>query len=369
MKDLINDELLIRYLTETVTAEENVQIEQWCAMSDENQKTVEQLYFALQASDCIRLIKSVNHNKALYHFKGRMRRQEKVIRRRILIQRLQRVAAVLLLPVAVLAAWLSVQKDEIPVQYVELHSNPGMVASFELPDGSHVWLNGGSSLRYPVVFNGKSREVRMSGQGYFEIAHIAGQPFSVKTGESFSLEVLGTSFNLAAYDDEDIIETTLVEGSLRIKLLQNGKMVQRMMKPNEKVIYAKNRESVKTETFVQKNDQNRMVPSKEVTPESVKVAIVDPQYDIAWKDQRILFKDHPMEEVIRTLERYYNVQFVVRNEKVMESVITGNFSNEQLPQVMEYLKISSGIKFNIVPATIENGEMIPGVVEIWKSNQ
>jgi len=73
-----------------------------------------------------------------------------------------------------------------------------------------------------------------------------------------------------------------------------------------------------------------------------------------------------MEEVIRTLGRYYNVQFVVRNEQVMDSEITGKFSNEQLPQVMEYLKIASGIRYHIVPATVENGEMKPGVVEIWK---
>ena len=73
-----------------------------------------------------------------------------------------------------------------------------------------------------------------------------------------------------------------------------------------------------------------------------------------------------MDEVIRTLGRYYNVQFVVKNEKVMDSEITGNFSNEQLAQVMEYLKISSDIKFNIVPATVKNDEIIPGIVEIWK---
>ena len=206
----------------------------------------------------------------------------------------------------------------------------------------------------------------MSGQGYFEVAHNARQPFLVRTGESFSLEVLGTSFNLAAYDDEDIIETTLVEGSVRLKLLQDGKMVQRVMKPNEKVIYAKNKEpeSVTATTVAPQNDQT--LSSKTTKPESVKVATVDPQYDIAWKDHRIMFNNHPMEEVIRALGRYYNVQFVVKNEKAMDAEITGKFGNEQLPQVMEYLKIASGIKYRIVPATVKNGEMMSGTVEIWK---
>ena len=368
MKDLIDDELLFRYLTEKLTVEENEQIEQWCAMSDENQTTLEQLYFTLQVSNRLQAMKSVNQNKALRLLKDRIQRKKMAARRRLVIRRLQRVAAILFLPVVALSVRLLVQKNEMPVPYFELHSNPGMVTSFELPDGSKVWLNGGSSFRYPSVFKGKNREVQMSGQGYFEIAHNARQPFVVRTGESFSLEVLGTSFNLSAYDDENIIETTLVKGSVRLQLLQDGKMVRHVMKPNEKLIYTKNKEaeSVKVTTVVPQNDQNKNITSKNTKPESVQVATVDPQYDVAWKDHLLLFKDHPMEEVIRTLGRYYNVQFVVKNEKVMNSEITGKFSNEQLPQVMEYLKIASGIKYNIIPVVAGNGEMTPVVVEIWK---
>lgn len=367
MKDLFNEELLIRYLTEKVTAEENAQVEQWCAGSAENRMTLEQLYFALQINDRLKVMRSVDHNKALRRLKEMIHRREYSLRRRLVIQRLQRVAAVLFLPVISLLIWLLLQKNEMPVPYIELHSNPGMVASFELPDGSKVWLNGGSRLRFPNVFKGKNREVEMKGEGYFEIAHNALQPFSVRTGEAFSLEVLGTTFNLSAYDDEDIIETTLVEGSVRLKLLQKGKMVQWVMKPNEKVIYAKNKESesIEVTTVVPKNDQTILSP-KDIKPETVKVTYVDPKYDIAWKDRRILFKNHPMKEVIRNLERYYNVKFVVKNEKVMDAEITGNFSNEQLPQVLEYLKIASGIKYKVIHATGENGEMTSEIVEIWK---
>lgn len=336
-----NDDLLIRYLTDEVSGEEKAQVEQWCAASDENREVLEQLYFALQASNCLRIMKSVDRNKALGRLKNRIRQKERASHRRLMVQRCQRVAAVLLLPVLLLSGWLLLQKNEIRVQYVEVHSNPGMVASFDLPDGSKVWLNGGSRLRYPNVFNGKSREVQISGQGYFEIVHNSRQPFSVKTGESFSLEVLGTSFNVSAYDDEDVIETTLVEGSVRLNLLQDDKMVQHTMQPNGKVIYSKD-------------------------AQSVKVAAVDPQYDIAWKDHRIMFKNHPMEQVIRILGRYYNVQFVVKNGKVMDSEITGKFSNEQLPQVMEYLRIASGIKYSITPATVGDSGMNPEIVEIWK---
>jgi len=365
MEHLFNDELLIRFLTETATSEEIEQVEQWCVQSDENQRTLEQLYFTIQASNRLKVIQMVNSNEALINIKERIKKQKKSIRRRIIIQYFQRVAAILLLPLVV-AVWLLLQKNEISAQYIELHSNPGMVASFELPDGSKVWLNGGSILRYPNIFKGKNREVEMSGQGYFEIVHNARQPFSVRTSETFSLEVLGTSFNLSAYNDENIIEATLVEGSVRLKLLQEGKLVQHVMKPNEKVIYTKNEkmESVIVNNIPPKN--TKTIADEDKKPELIKIATVDPQYDIAWKDRQILFRNHPMEEVIRTLGRYYNVKFVVKNNQVMDSRITGKFSNEQLPQVMDYLKIASGIKYNIVPSTLQNGEMISGVVEIWK---
>jgi ferric-dicitrate binding protein FerR (iron transport regulator) len=364
---LISDELLIRYLTETVAAEEIEQIEQWYSVSIENQKILEHLYLALQASSRLKVIQTANPDKALGDLKNRIEQQEKKKRRKIVIRRLQQVAAILFLPALFLSLWLSLQKDEMQVQYFEMHSNPGMVTSLELPDGSKVWLNGGSSLRYPNVFKGRHREVKMSGQGYFEIVQNSKHPFLVKTGESFLLEVLGTSFNISAYDDENIIETTLVEGSIQLKLLQDGKMVQRILKPNEKVVYTKNNESesVKSGTVLSKNDLI-ISPKKDINTDMVKIASVDPKYDIAWKDQKILFKDHPMEQVIRTLGRYYNVEFVVKNTQVMNSEITGKFDNEQLSQVMEYLKIASGIKYNIIPVTVGNGEIKTEVVEIWK---
>ena len=367
MKDLDDDDLLIRYLTGKADSEEIRQVENWYSMTDENQKIMEQLYYILQVSNRFKILQSVDHDKALQKLKDKILRIKKRKRYQLVLQRIQSIAAVLCLPVVTLSIWLLLRKNEIPeqVQYVEISSNPGIVASFDLPDGSKAWLNGGSRLRYPVVFNDKIREVQICGEGYFEVVQKNHQPFSVKAGDFFSLEVLGTSFNISAYNDEDIIETTLVEGSVRINMLQNGSIKHHVMKPNEKVIYSKANESGEvTNTIVdalKKQDTDNTIKQ-----EPIKVAKVDPQYEIAWKDQLVMFKNHPMEQVIRTLGRYYNVQFVVKNEKVMESEITGKFSNEQLPQVMEYLMIASGAKFKIYPPVVGDGEMKPGVVEIWK---
>ena len=339
----MKDDCLLRYLTGELSAEENAQVEQWRTLSDENQKILEQMYFVLQVSDRLRIMKSVSHNQALQNLKKRIRQKERVARRQFVVRCLQRAAAILFLPVLSLSIWLLLQKNETQISCIEQHVNPGTIAFCQLPDGSKVWLNSGSRLYYPSAFNGKIREVQISGQGYFEVVSNPQQPFVVRRDDSFSLEVLGTSFTLSAYEDEDIIETTLIEGSVRLNLFQNGNLAQRVMKPNEKLIYA------------QKDGY-----------ESIEVMNVDPKYEIAWKDQQLLFKNHSMEKVIRTLERYYNVRFVVKDERIMASEITAKFKNEPLPQVMEYLRLALDIKYRIVPASIENEEIKPGTVEIWK---
>lgn len=185
MENFINDELLISYLMETATAEENVQVNQWCNLSDENQRTVEDLYFMLQVSDRLKVIKSTNYITALADLKDRIQQKEKSIKRQIILRRFQGIASILFLPVMLTLIVLLLQKNNESVQYIEINSNPGMVASFDLPDGSKVWLNGGSSLHYPNIFKGKKREVKISGEGYFNIAHNSQQPFLVNACESF----------------------------------------------------------------------------------------------------------------------------------------------------------------------------------------
>jgi ferric-dicitrate binding protein FerR (iron transport regulator) len=343
----MDEDLLIRYLTEELSIEERAVVERWRSESDKNEQTLEQFYFVLQTSDRLRVMRSANAytGSALNQLKNKIRKNEKKLRTRRVLYNLQRVAAVLFLPVLFLSLWLLGEKNNnAPMQYVELYTNPGMVSSFYLPDSSQVWLNGGSRLRYPIAFQAERREIEISGQGYFEVSRNPNQPFLVKTRAGFAVEVLGTAFNLAAYDDEDIVETTLVEGSIKLNLLQNGHTAQRTMQAGEKAVYVKNGQTLRMET-------------------------VDPKYDIAWKSRQIVFKNHPMEYVVRTLGRYYNVPFLIRDNQVMDAEITGSFSNEHLSQVMEYLRIASDISYKIKSSTAKDGRIDPGIVgivEIWK---
>ncbi|WP_177222648.1 FecR family protein [Chitinophaga sp. YR627] len=101
------------------------------------------------------------------------------------------------------------------IQYHTLSTPRGGQFQLTLPDGSHVWLNAASSIRYPTAFTGAERNVELTGEGYFEIAPNAAQPFTVKTGK-LDVHVLGTGFNIMAYADENAVRTTLVNGSVKV---------------------------------------------------------------------------------------------------------------------------------------------------------
>ena len=255
----------------------------------------------------------------------------------------QRVAAVLFVPILVLSAYLWMQGGKKEVRMLEVRTNPGVVSMFNLPDGSRVWLNSASSLKYPSDFVADSREVELEGQGYFEVTHDASQPFIVHAGQEYEVEVLGTTFNVAAYADDDLIETTLVEGSVNVHVQSvGGQELSRRIKPNEKATFTK-------------------------TTRKLDVEAVNTDHETAWKNGEIIFRNHPMSQVLKVLSRHYHVKFMVKDSVVLNSIITAKFKNEQLPQVMEYLRLASGIKYTIpkIPVNSAQTQDIP-IIEISK---
>ena len=254
----------------------------------------------------------------------------------------QQVAAILLLPLLILSAYLYFKPaSQIAETYQELFTPYGTWSVVNLPDGSKVWLNANSELRYPSDFNADTRTVELTGQGYFEVTKNAHKPFIVKADKDYSVEVLGTSFNVSAYKDESMIETTLVEGSVKLNVVSGGKRMTQMLKPNEKAEYQKG-------------------------ADKIKVFDVNTEYDTAWKNGEIIFRNHPMDKVLKTLERHYHVVFEVKDNEILKSIITARFKDEQLPQVLEYLKLASGIQYAIHKPTVKDSGSGTSVVEISK---
>ncbi|RGP15224.1 FecR family protein [Parabacteroides gordonii] len=339
----INEEILLQYIDGMLTANDAAAVEEWLAASPENEKLLEQLYFTREVVSRVRVMQSVDPEQSLRRFKAQVHKLDKKVRLRRMIGLAQRVAAVLFVPLLVLAAFFWMQGGKKEVRMVEVRTNPGVVSMFNLPDGSRVWLSSASQLTYPSDFVAGSREVELEGQGYFEVTHNAAQPFIVHAGQEYEVEVLGTTFNVAAYSDDDRIETTLVEGSVNVHVKTvGGQELSCRIRPREKATFTKTTKELEVET-------------------------VNPEHETAWKDGELIFRNHPMSQVLKVLSRHYHVKFEVKDSLVLKSIITARFKDEQLPQVMEYLRLASGIKYTIhkVPVNSTQTQDIP-IIEISK---
>ena len=278
----INEDILIRYIDGMLTEEEAAEVKNWRAASLENEKLLEQVYFTTQVASRLKVMRTVNPDEALSRFKSRIHKKEKRLALRQVLGVIQRAAAVLFIPVFLLSAYLFIQQGQGNVRTLAVRTNPGVISAFDLPDGSKVWLNANSELRYPSDFNADTRTVELTGQGYFEVTKNAHKPFIVKADKDYSVEVLGTSFNVSAYKDESMIETTLVEGSVKLNVVSGGKRMTQMLKPNEKAEYQKG-------------------------AGKIKVFDVNTEYDTAWKNGEIIFRNHPMDKVLNLKSAIYRV--------------------------------------------------------------
>lgn len=340
---MVDDNILIKYLDGKASEDEQAEVKAWLAESPENEKTLEQLYFTLQVTDRLHVMQSVDPEMALVSFKSRIRKQNKKVSLHRTWSLMQKIAAVLFIPVLVMSAYLFMQQGRERVRMVEVRTNPGVISKFDLPDGTRVWLNAGSSLTYPENFWPESRQVQLTGQGYFEVTKDPKKPFIVKVDPVYSVEVLGTTFDISAYKEDEMIETTLVEGSVKLNInALNGKSVTEILKPGEQADFMK-------------------------ATNKLSIASVNTDYDTAWRNGEVIFRGHSMGQVLKMLSRHYNVKFNVGNKDVLNSIITARFKDEQLPQVMEYLKLACGIKYKIEkPVMNDDTTLQISVIEISK---
>ncbi len=192
----------------------------------------------------------------------------------------------------------------------------GQRASLILADGTTVWLNSNSTLKYPANgFHSKNRKVTLEGEGYSEVAHDEKHPFIVET-EKYDIRVLGTTFNVSAYPNSDMFETSLIEG--KVTVYQPDTQHEVTLKPHEKV-EAKNGKLYK-ETFSSDND-------------------------FLWRMGIYSFKDEPLETVFKKLEQYYEVKIINKNEEIASRPCTGKFrQKEGIEHVMKVLQ--KYVKFN-----------------------
>lgn len=257
-------------------------------------------------------------NFILQKIQSRIYLQEKR-KKRTLWYLYRQIAAVLLFPVILFAAHFFIQHPAgiSGTAYAEIYSPPGARTQFRLPDGTTGWLNSGSDIRYPVDFT--ERTVKINGEAFFQVASKNDQKFTVQT-PVLDITVLGTKFNVTAYPDDPFVEIVLEEGKVRL----DGRdyPFSELLSPDQR--------------FVLYSGQKKG-----------SVSSVDAGLYSSWKDGKLVFRDEPLSGVLKKMERWYHVRFIVEDEQLKSHVYKATFKDETLEEVLRLLAWSAPIEYEI----------------------
>lgn len=245
----------------------------------------------------------------------------KANRKKQMYNQLMRYAAFLAVPLlltSLVLGYLYFQKPELAEKYAEVTAATGSVIRYELPDHSVVWLNSGSTLRYPTVFRSDNRNVELNGEAYFEVEADNERPFYVNTRHGLTVYVYGTRFNVTAYEDDSNIETVLEKG--KVNVISPDRKTIMQLAPGEQLLYNK--------------QSQKLIKNK-----------VDIYEKVAWKDGKLIFRNASLDDIFKRLSRHFNVDIQFNNKSGKEYKYRATFRNETLPQILDYLARSAALKW------------------------
>ena len=265
--------------------------------------------------------------------KGWLRLKSKIIRLRILegklgrkVQfpyRLLRVAGILILGLLI-GATLSVGiffRGNQESNRITFNAPKGEKSVLVLPDSSMVWLNGGSMLTTSRNFGISNRHIELTGEAYFEVTKKRVLPFVVTAGP-MKVRVLGTKFNISAYDDQEWIETTLKEGTIELS-------------PTSKGVF---------NNFILHKDQ---IAVFDKTTSKIQVSEADVETKLAWKNNQLIIENENYLRVFRKLENWYGVRFTIENIPAIEPNYSMTIKTESLREILELMSIITPIHYEI----------------------
>lgn len=226
--------------------------------------------------------------------------------------------------------------DSPPTTYNTMATPRGRQFKLILPDGSKVWLNAASSIRYPTAFTGTDRQVTITGEAYFEVEKMANKPFKVSfqtpAAGSGEVEVLGTHFNINAYGDETTIKTTLLEGKVKIAPVSTTSdlpLVGYTLSPGKQGILV-------------------LLPNR--SPQ-VRIQAANTEEVMAWKNGRFQFNHTPIKDIMRQVSRWYDVD-IIYPKTIPEKEFTADLSRQtRLSELLKVLELS-GFRFTIDAKTL-----------------
>ncbi|MDR3695921.1 FecR family protein [Mucilaginibacter sp.] len=251
--------------------------------------------------------------------------------------------------------------------YYQFATQPGPVAKLEvaktssrvkskitLSDGTVITLNSETTLRYPPVFNGQTREVYLNGEAFFDVFKDHKHPFIVHAGK-MNVKVLGTAFNIKSYANDTRTETTLIRGAIEVTMADRPSD-RIILKPNEKLILNKTKNTV----IAKRGPDNNLI-TKHTDTVYTNYALTNLTHlksndttvvETSWVNNKLIFKDQAFNEIANQMERWYGVKIKFRNESVKDYRFTGVFENENVLQALDALKLIESFNYKYKDETV-----------------
>ena len=281
----MDKDLLYRFFEGHASLEDMKVVKEWAGASEEN-------------AGLLRRERKLFNAMILAGHSRRTDIQRMRNRRNYFIREFLKIASVIVITVSVTAVLFSIGKDNggmyLAMQTITVPA--GQRVNLDLPDGSNVWLNAGTTMKYPVSFMKGKREVILDGEAYFEVAHNEKSPFVVRT-HAMDVEVLGTKFNVEAYSAGRTFEASLMQGKVRVKSPANGKLAV--------VLLPQYKTTLK---------DGKLVVSK-----------IDDYNVYRWKEGLYCFKNKPFARIMEDLERYYDLKIQLDKKSIEGVALTGKF--------------------------------------------
>jgi len=214
------------------------------------------------------------------------------------------------------------RKELAQNEYIELNVKRGQTQQLTLADGTKLFLNAGSSLRYPATFSGKNRTVELNGEAYFEVAPDANKPFIIHTG-NMDIKVLGTSFNIKSYNEDDRAIVSVNSGKVQVDLAES---MMRLVANEQIVLDKKSGELQKN--IISTNDAK------------------------GWMNGSLSFKNTTIDNVAKELMRIYNCKIIIKDSTAMNVLVSGAIESKSLDSVLKSIYYSTGIRYRKESDTI-----------------
>lgn len=251
------------------------------------------------------------------------------------------VGAVAAVIISVILFSQKVWKGEYSGWRVEVSKNHSVIETEErkklvLPDGSTVWLNKGSDLSYDVDFGVTNRNIKLSGEAFFDVVHLRNLPMTIHTG-IVNINVKGTAFNVSAYSQDNKVETSLIRGSIEL-VIRDKPSHKILLKPNEKIVVS----------YDSKNDSVLVKKPEEVKVKIDKLAAEQHTGlipEIAWIENKLVFQNESLESVVEKMIRWFDEEIVIKDNALAREKFTGVFESETLEQALDALKMTYDFKY------------------------